>query len=159
MQHSSLVAASLLCVACGARAPGPAAEPRGDGAVAAEQGEGPAGAETGAADADAGKREPDAGAAIPASEADCVEFHARMRECARAGSAGGLGPGDEAGMRDEAEQGCLTAVADRDNPITGHVLGLWARCKDLPCAEMEACVQAGMSEISAPPGPYVTPPR
>ena len=98
-------------------------------------------------------------ASVPTSEGDCMEFHAKMIECEKAGAAGGIGPSEEARMRASAEAGCRSAIEDSDNPVTRYVLELWARCAELPCAEVEACVQSGMTELSAPPGPYQPDPQ
>lgn len=105
----------------------------------------------GAAGPSSGGEDPEG---VPVGEADCTEFHAKMIECRKLESDSNFGPDDEARMREEATQGCRTAYADRANPVTAFVLQLWSRCKDLPCPEMEACFNGGMTELSAPPGPY-----
>jgi hypothetical protein len=127
---------------------------QGAAGAAVDRGEQPAGAEHGPAAA-SGEQGPAESAAIPTDEGDCVEYHLKVLEC----STGGQGLSEKAVTRQSIEQGCLTAIEDRDNPVAAFVLGLWARCKELPCPDLEACFESGMAELAAPPGPYLPAPQ
>jgi len=160
--RSALVISALSpMLGCGGA---PAPEPEkptagGDGQGGDRQGEQPGeaaseNAEPGAADSAPEQPRP---TSVPTGEGDCMEFHLKLLECSKVD--GSLGPGEEARMRESAEAGCVAANEDSENPVTGFVRQLWARCKDLPCADAEGCFLSGMAELSAPPGPYLHAPK
>jgi hypothetical protein len=91
----------------------------------------------------------------PAAEDDCMAFHVKMIECLEAEGGSDLGASEEAEMRRAAQDGCRDAYADRGNPVTGYIIELWSKCRQLSCAEIEGCFLSGMMTLSAPPGPYV----
>lgn len=157
---TSLLAVALGCGGAGGAGPASFADGADETGQSAagpdDQQQEPAAENTGAAESSAASEQPDP-PSVPTSEADCMEFQLKMIECGKA--AGGLGPSEKAAMRSSAETGCRAAIEDRQNPVTAHVLRLWARCASLPCAEAEECFRGGLTELSAPPGPYLPAPQ